>query len=255
MGHLSQARELHEAALALKREWFPSGHAEIGYSLNNLAWVVRAEGDYDQAIELYEAALANFSNALGENHLNVSVVRGNLATTLLESGDADRALDLYRQSLNGIAAMAGERSSYALPVHVGMGRCYEQLGRPDLALENYRTAVSIGDEINPRAWDIGMALGLMAALPDVSLSDAERTAAFERSLSIFADTSGSRTSDRAQVMVKFARHLQAVGEIEAGRTMFGEALAIERESLPPDHPRLISHLREFEERFASSDAR
>ncbi len=249
MGHLEEARRLHEEALALKREWFPPGHTEIGYSLNNLAWVVRAQGDYDRAIELYEGALANFSNALGDNHLNVSVVRGNLASTYLDAGHPDRALEVYRQSLAEISDTAGPRNSHVLPVYVGIGRCYEALGHPELALESYRTAVEIGDEINPQGWDVGMALGLMAALPDVPLTDAERSAAFDRSLNILAGTSGMRTSARARMMVRYARHLQTSGEIGAGRSMFEEALSIERESLPPDHPRLAEHQREYEERF------
>ncbi|MEQ8860741.1 MAG: tetratricopeptide repeat protein [Pseudomonadales bacterium] len=254
LGDLPRARALHEQALDLKRAWFESGHPEIGYSLNNLAWVVREQGNYAEATELYEEAIDNFTGALGPNHLNVAVVRGNLARTLLEAGQPKRAIELFDASLQQIHASAGDASSYTLPIHVGLGGSYEILGNATMAERHYRQTIEIAEKLNPEAWDLGIALGRIAALTGASLSDAERDAAFTRAIAVLARSGGHNNLSVASVMVDFARHLDATGRFGRARDLFSEALDVERASLEPNDPTLLEHLTEFESRFGAAPA-
>lgn len=249
LGNLAKSRSLHEQALALKRARFEPTHPEIGYSLNNLAWVVRAQGQHAEAVDLYRRALNNFTNALGEEHLNVAVVRGNLARTLLEAGDPEQAIALFKASLEQIHRAAGDSSSYTLPIHVGLGASYEAQGQAELAESQYRIAVGIAEALNPDGWDLGIALGRLAALPGSRLSTADKDTAFERSIAILEVSGGEQHKSLADVLAGFALHLLETGRHGRSRAMFERALEIGSATLDSNDPKLLRLREAHDARF------
>jgi tetratricopeptide (TPR) repeat protein len=53
-------------------------HPDIAQSLNNLAALYRAQGDYPAALPLFQRALRIYEQALGATHPHTKVVRKNL---------------------------------------------------------------------------------------------------------------------------------------------------------------------------------
>jgi tetratricopeptide (TPR) repeat protein len=63
-------------------------HPDTASSLNNLALLLKTQGDYAAARPLFERALAIFENVLGTDHPNTKVVRGNRLIAAMEEPPA-----------------------------------------------------------------------------------------------------------------------------------------------------------------------
>jgi hypothetical protein len=73
------ARPLYKRALAIcKVSWGPQ-HLDVGSSLNNLAVVLKAQGEYASARPLLERTLAIREAPLGPQHPHVAQILMNLA--------------------------------------------------------------------------------------------------------------------------------------------------------------------------------
>ena len=69
-----------EEALDLRRRLLGDQHPDVASSLNNLASIVYAKGDYDAAEPLFREALAMRRRVLGEGHPNVAASINMLAS-------------------------------------------------------------------------------------------------------------------------------------------------------------------------------
>lgn len=85
LGAYAQATELSARALSISEKALGPEHPNTATSLNNLADLLRAEGDLAGARPLFERALAIFEKALGPEHPNTVEVRKNLAALLAAS--------------------------------------------------------------------------------------------------------------------------------------------------------------------------
>ena len=74
-------------------------HPDTATSLNNLALLLEAQGDYAAAKPLYEQALAIRKAVLGERHPDTANSLNNLAVLLEAQGDYAAAKPLYEQAL------------------------------------------------------------------------------------------------------------------------------------------------------------
>ena len=54
LGEYSQAKELHEKALTIRKKIFGEEHADVATSYSNLALVYNRLGEYNQAKDLHE---------------------------------------------------------------------------------------------------------------------------------------------------------------------------------------------------------
>ncbi|MCP4359898.1 MAG: tetratricopeptide repeat protein, partial [Chloroflexi bacterium] len=66
--------------LAIREKVLGPEHPDTATSLNNLALLLQAQGDYEGALPYYDRALAIFEAKLGPNHPNTRIVRSNLAS-------------------------------------------------------------------------------------------------------------------------------------------------------------------------------
>ena len=74
-------------------------HPDTADSLNNLAELLRSQGDYAAAKPLYEQALAIRKAVLGERHPDTATSLNNLAVLLQAQGDYAAAKPLFEQAL------------------------------------------------------------------------------------------------------------------------------------------------------------
>ena len=68
-------------------------------SLNNLALLYRAQGQYEKAAPLHERALAIWEQALGPEHPHVATSLNNLALLYDNQGQYGKAEPLYERAL------------------------------------------------------------------------------------------------------------------------------------------------------------
>ena len=83
-----KAEPLYERALALREKALGPEHPDVATSLNNLAELYEAQGQYARAEPLYQRALAIAEKALGPEHPNMATFRENYAASL-RRGRAD----------------------------------------------------------------------------------------------------------------------------------------------------------------------
>jgi tetratricopeptide (TPR) repeat protein len=87
-----------QQALAIHRRILSETHPDYAQSLNNLAALYRAMGDYPKALPLYEQARDLFRQSLGEGHPDYASSLHNLAFLHQAMGDYSKALPLYEQA-------------------------------------------------------------------------------------------------------------------------------------------------------------
>jgi tetratricopeptide (TPR) repeat protein len=106
LGAYSEARPLFESGLAIRERALGTEHPDTATSLNNLANLLRDQGDLAGAWPLFERALAIREKALGPEHPDTATSLNDLAHLFKERGylaDArpliERALTIYEKAL------------------------------------------------------------------------------------------------------------------------------------------------------------
>src|SRR5208283_1138662 len=79
LGRYDQAVVAEKKALQVAEQNLGPDHPDVATSLNNLAWLYRAQGHYAQAEPLYKRSLAIREKALGPDHPDVATSLNNLA--------------------------------------------------------------------------------------------------------------------------------------------------------------------------------
>jgi tetratricopeptide (TPR) repeat protein len=88
----AQARILLESALSIYEAHRTADDPEVAQSLNNLANLLRTQGDLERALAIREARL-------GPDHPDTASSLSDLANVLADQGDLDRARTLYERAL------------------------------------------------------------------------------------------------------------------------------------------------------------
>lgn len=88
-----------EHALEVATQKLGPDHPDVATSLNNLAALYRAQGDYAKAEPLYKRALAIREKALGPDHLDVANSLNNLADLFSTQANYAKAEPLCKRAL------------------------------------------------------------------------------------------------------------------------------------------------------------
>ena len=95
----AQARPFFERALAIVEKACGPEHPHIAMSLNNLALLLRDQGDLAGARPLFERALAIWEKACGPEHPETATSLNNLACLLQAQGNLAGARPLFERAL------------------------------------------------------------------------------------------------------------------------------------------------------------
>ncbi|MBV8166093.1 MAG: CHAT domain-containing protein [Alphaproteobacteria bacterium] len=98
LGRYPEAEASLKRALAIREATTP-GDREVGYVLNNLAWVYRFQGRLPDAEAHFKRSLAVLQAALGPDHPEVGGVMGNLGGLMRIRGRAAEGEPLLKQAL------------------------------------------------------------------------------------------------------------------------------------------------------------
>ena len=107
LGRDAEAEDLHQQALALRREK-DDGSLPVAESLNNLAGVHLGRGDYAPAIAGLREALTIRTAILGRGHLLTLQTSSNLAGALWRHGQQAAARELMQEAQAGYRALGGD---------------------------------------------------------------------------------------------------------------------------------------------------
>ncbi|WP_052402549.1 tetratricopeptide repeat protein [Muricoccus aerilatus] len=236
LGVYAQARSLHERALLIRENTLGPEHPDTAMSLNNLALVLREQGDLAGARPLFERALLIRENALGPEHPDTAMSLNNLALLLRGQGDLagarplfERALEIRKRvlgpehpdtasGLNNLALLLRDQGDLAEAR--SLFECALQIKESTLGPEHPYTAVSLNN-LALLLRDQGDLAGAHPLL--------------KRALAILERTSGPEHSHTGRFRSNFARLLLAAGDLEAAQVEGNAALAIHEKALGSQH--------------------
>jgi tetratricopeptide (TPR) repeat protein len=233
----AQARLLFERALAIREKVFGPEHPHTAASLNNLASLLRSQGEFAEARPLFERALAIWEKALGPEHPNVATILNNLALLLLEQRKIVEARPLYERAL-------AIREKTLGPEHPDTAGSLNNLAmllraQGDLAGARplFERALAISEKaFGPTHPFIATCLNNLALLLQSQGNFAGARPLFERTLAIYEKTLGLEHPDTAASLNNLAGLHRDEGDLPPARPLLERALAIREKALGMEHP-------------------
>ena len=239
----AEAEPLFRRALEIRGNKLGSEHPDVAYSLNNLAFVLKAKGNLAEAEPLFHRALAMREEKLVPDHLDIAISLNNLAGLLKAKGNLVEAEPLYRRSL----AMREEKLG---PEHPDVATSLNNLAallreKGDLAEAEplFHRALAIReDKLGPDHPDVAQSLNNLAALLHEKGNYVEAETLYRRALQINEDKLGLDHPYVANILNNLAELLRKKGNLAEAELLYHRALEIIEKKLGTDHPDVASSL-------------
>ena len=113
----------------MRRESLGSQHREVASTLNDLAMVMQAQGDYDEAEAKYREALAINRKLHRSEHPDVASALGNLAFLLSDQGAYEEAAKWHSESVAILEKTLDEGHWHTANAKAHYANCLTKLGR------------------------------------------------------------------------------------------------------------------------------
>jgi tetratricopeptide (TPR) repeat protein len=233
----SQAAQLFRDALAIREKTLGPEHSDTATSLNNLADLLRDQGDFAGARPLHERALAIRERALGSEHPDTATSLNNLAILLKAEGDFAGALPLYQRALAIREKVLGlEHPDTATSLN-NLANLLRDQGDFAGARSLHERALAIREKaLGPEHSDTATSLNNLAVILKAQGDFAQARPLFERALSIYERALGLEHPAAALSLNQLAFLLQAQGDFAGAQPLCERALAIREKALGPEHP-------------------
>ena len=240
LGELQRARPLFERAGELAQEAFGPADPRTAQALNNLALVLRDQGDLAAALPLNQRALAIREASLGPDHPVVSISLNNLANVLLTQGDLPAARTLLERALTIRAHSLGDSHPITLEVRSNLGTLLYRAGDHAGAWALQQQALAGREATLPRN-DPSIANSCSAmALICLARGDLEQGRALaERGVRIAEASLAPDHVDAAGFRTTFAAVLLAQGDAATALAQGEQALAVHLAALKPGARQLM----------------
>jgi tetratricopeptide (TPR) repeat protein len=202
----SGARPLFERALAICEKVLGPERPDTAESLNNLAVLLRAQGDLAAARPLSERALAIREKVLGPEHPDTATSLNNLAALLQAQGDLAAARPLSERALAIREKVLGAEHPNTATSLNNLARLLELQGDFAQARPLYERALAIREKVlGPEHPDTAASLNNLALLLEAQGDLAEARPLYERALAIREKVLGPEHPDTATGLNNLAR--------------------------------------------------
>ncbi|MDC0746228.1 CHAT domain-containing protein [Polyangium mundeleinium] len=236
-GKFDAAIPFAERALAIAEDAFGSHHPMVATTLNNLASLHEAKGDYVKAEPILRRALTIFEETLGPEDHNVATALNNLARVYHSKGDSSKSESLHRRALAIQERVLG-------PDHVDVGESLNNLATICLAKKDHATAeryiqraLTIWEKaLGPAHPYVALALRHLALVYKARGDYTEAEPLYQRVLSIEERVLGPHHPRLSGSLLGFATLRSQRGDHVAAEPLQQRALAIREKALGPDHP-------------------
>jgi tetratricopeptide (TPR) repeat protein len=236
----AQAKLLYERALAIREKVLGSDHPDTAMSLNNLAELLRQQGDLKGARPLFERALAINEKVLGPEHPATATSVNNFALLLEQQDDVAGARTFYERALAIRQRVLGTDHPNTAASLNNLAELLRKQGDPDAAQPLSERALAIYEKVlGPEHPDTARAVNNLAMLFWDKGDVARARPLFERALAIREKLLGEHP-DTAINLSNVAFVLREQGDVAGARPLFERALAIREKLLGSDHPDTIS---------------
>ncbi len=237
LGAYAQARPLLERALAIREKVLGAEHPATATSLNNLALLLKSQGDYHGARPLYERALAIYEKALGVEHPDTATSLNNLAGLLKSQGDYEAARPLYERALAIYEKALGAEHPSTAATLSNLAGLLDFQGDYEAARPLYERGLAIHEKVlGAEHPNTATSLNNLANLLQHQHDYEGARPLFERALAIYEKALGAEHPSTAASLNNLAFLLDSQGDYEAARPLYERALAIYEKVLGAEHP-------------------
>ncbi len=199
--------------------------------------VTALEGDPRTSVEELRQAVARLEAEADTAGSVLSVAYVNLGQSARQAGMFAEAVDAIERGLSRTEERLG-------PTHPDVGRTLTSLGialfqagRVDDAVEAVTRAIGVFEPWAQRyPVDLAQALGNRGLMLRETGKLQDARASFERSLDVLRDAGESGVSPRISAMQNLGGTLVMLGDLDGGADLLAEALALQAERFPEDHP-------------------
>lgn len=238
-----EALKLAEQARDLARAGLPDSHSDVSVTLNNLALVHCARGDYGAALQINQQVLSIRERSLGANHPDVAATLTRLLLTYRALGMITAAEPLAQRALSIRRRALGERHVEVATSLNNLATVHQEMGRYAEAGPLYQEALDIWIEVlgadHP---DVATGLTNLAALHREAGNASAGLPVAERALDIRRRAFGDDHPDVAASLNSLALFQQALGRLTEAETCAERALTIRRQVLGDGHPDVATSL-------------
>jgi CHAT domain-containing protein/Tfp pilus assembly protein PilF len=237
-----ETRELAERALRVKRNALGPGDAGLATSLDNLAHVFRAVGQYDESRRYFEEGLRLREASLGPDHVDVAHSLNQLGWVLYNIGEFSRAKAMGQRSVEIRERVLGVDPDVASSMN-NLAIYLKTLGDYSGARLLYEKALSIYEStLGPEHGQVASSLNNLAILLKSQGELATAIELHERSIRVGEKTLGPDHPTVAQGLGNLAGLYMHMGNHPTATRLYLRALGILEGTLGPDNPRLAGIL-------------
>jgi tetratricopeptide (TPR) repeat protein len=212
-------------------------HPATSTSLNNLAYLLEAQGEYAAAKPFYERALEISEKALGAEHPSTGTSLNNLAGLLGAQGDYAAARPLYERALAiRERALGAEHPDTGASLN-NLAGLFRAQGDYAAAKPLYERALAISEKaLGAEHPATGTSLNNLASLLAAQGDHAAAKPLYERALAISEKALGAEHPATGASLNNLAGLLGAQGDYAAAKPLYERALAISEKALGAEHP-------------------
>lgn len=233
----AQAQLLYERALAISETVHGPEHCETAMSLNNLALLIKIQGEFATARPLMERALAIREKVLGPGHPDTAASLNNLALLLQEQGDLAGAQPLAERALAIKEKILGPKHPDTATGLNNLARLLQAQGDLAGARPLFERSLAIRESIvGPEHPTTATGLNNLALLLHIQGDLAGARPLYERALAIREAVLGPEHPDTATSLNNVAAVLKGQGDLAGARPLYERSLAICEKVLGPQYP-------------------
>ena len=237
---LQGKHELARAAFVLSQAIttaaFGGADGETLATVNKLANLADAQGDYVGARALGEKNLSDTIAILGADHPRVAAVLNNLASTLSRAGDFEAAAGYYRRALPIMEKVSGPESPSVAIILQNLGGLELMRGHLDPAEAMLVRALAIREHaLGPEHPHVATSLSDLAEVRRKQGRYQESLDLLERALPIYQKAYGPQHVKVAFLLVAAGYVFEAKGDAAAALGYYQRALDIRKQALGAAH--------------------
>ena len=236
MSEFRHAQEYHERALAIRLQRLGPEHIEVACSYNDLATVLRDQGDLEQAKEYHERALAIGIQQLGAKHVDVACSYNNLATVVHDQGDLAQAKEYHDRALAIRIQKLGAQHVDVASSYNNLANVLSDQGDLAQAKKYHERALAIRlQKMGAQHVDVASSYNNLANVLSDQGDLAQAKEYHERALAIRLQKLGAQHVDVASSYNNLATVLSDQGDLDQAKEYYERALAIRIQKLGAQH--------------------
>jgi CHAT domain-containing protein/tetratricopeptide (TPR) repeat protein len=231
------AREEAERCAEVVEAELGAEHPVTARSLDQLGFLLAAEGDHDAARSAYERALAIREASLGPEHPDTAMTLDGLGRVLEALGDLEAARSCTERALMIFESVFGAEHADTAIALDNLALILRAQGDYAGARAHAERSLAIFEKVfGPEHIDVAKTLNNLCGLLQEQGDFESAQPYLERSLAIREKLLGPEHPSTATALNNLGALLRAKGEFGAARASLERALAIFEKVLSPGHP-------------------